>query len=82
MPHCLLWQIISIIVKNEDSWLASQHSLVSQLRRQWGQWETFQERAPEEHGGHQLEGAQAAGHCLELLQVGASGGLRPSVGSS
>lgn len=43
-----LWQIISIIVKNEDSWLASQHSLVSQLRRVWVS-ETFQERHRKEN---------------------------------
>lgn len=36
-------QIISIIVKNDDAWLANQHSLVSQLRRVWVS-ETFQER--------------------------------------
>ncbi|XP_076856386.1 transformation/transcription domain-associated protein isoform X1 [Brachyhypopomus gauderio] len=36
-------KIISIIVKNEEGWLAGQHSLVSQLRRVWVS-ETFQER--------------------------------------
>ncbi|XP_011912455.1 transformation/transcription domain-associated protein isoform X5 [Macaca thibetana thibetana] len=41
-------KIISIIVKNDDSWLASQHSLVSQLRRVWVS-ETFQERHRKEN---------------------------------
>jgi transformation/transcription domain-associated protein len=41
-------QIISIIVKNDDAWLASQHSLVSQLRRVWVS-ETFQERHRKEN---------------------------------
>ncbi|XP_029620811.1 transformation/transcription domain-associated protein isoform X5 [Salmo trutta] len=36
-------KIISIIVKNEEGWLAGQHSLVSQLRRVWVS-EAFQER--------------------------------------
>ncbi|XP_017339265.1 transformation/transcription domain-associated protein isoform X1 [Ictalurus punctatus] len=36
-------KIISIIVKNDEGWLASQHSLVSQLRRVWVS-EAFQER--------------------------------------
>lgn len=36
-------QIISIIVKNDEGWLAGQHSLVSQLRRVWVS-EAFQER--------------------------------------
>ncbi|XP_069012071.1 transformation/transcription domain-associated protein isoform X1 [Embiotoca jacksoni] len=36
-------KIISIIVKNDDGWLAGQHSLVSQLRRVWVS-EAFQER--------------------------------------
>ncbi|XP_051273420.1 transformation/transcription domain-associated protein isoform X1 [Dicentrarchus labrax] len=36
-------KIISIIVKNDESWLAGQHSLVSQLRRVWVS-EAFQER--------------------------------------
>lgn len=36
-------QIISIIVKNDEGWLAGQHSLVSQLRRVWVS-EVFQER--------------------------------------
>ncbi|CAJ1080707.1 transformation/transcription domain-associated protein isoform X2 [Xyrichtys novacula] len=36
-------KIISIIVKNDEGWLAGQHSLVSQLRRVWVS-ETFQER--------------------------------------
>lgn len=36
-------QIISIIVKNDEAWLAGQHSLVSQLRRVWVS-EAFQER--------------------------------------
>ncbi|KAB0398761.1 hypothetical protein E2I00_004750, partial [Balaenoptera physalus] len=41
-------KIISIIVKNDDSWLANQHSLVSQLRRVWVS-ETFQERHRKEN---------------------------------
>ncbi|PNI89690.1 TRRAP isoform 7 [Pan troglodytes] len=41
-------KIISIIVKNDDSWLASQHSLVSQLRRVWVS-ENFQERHRKEN---------------------------------
>ncbi|KAK1343257.1 hypothetical protein QTO34_016035 [Cnephaeus nilssonii] len=41
-------KIISIIVKNNDSWLANQHSLVSQLRRVWIS-ETFQERHRKEN---------------------------------
>ncbi|TMS22538.1 Transformation/transcription domain-associated protein [Larimichthys crocea] len=36
-------KIISIIVKNDEGWLAGQHSLVSQLRRVWVS-EAFQER--------------------------------------
>ncbi|KAF5906286.1 transformation/transcription domain-associated protein isoform X1, partial [Clarias magur] len=36
-------KIISIIVKNDEGWLATQHSLVSQLRRVWVS-EAFQER--------------------------------------
>ncbi|XP_052467140.1 transformation/transcription domain-associated protein isoform X1 [Carassius gibelio] len=36
-------KIISIIVKNDESWLAGQHSLVSQLRRVWVS-EAFQDR--------------------------------------
>uniref|UniRef100_A0AAY5EIW4 Transformation/transcription domain-associated protein n=1 Tax=Electrophorus electricus TaxID=8005 RepID=A0AAY5EIW4_ELEEL len=36
-------KIISIIVKNDEVWLAGQHSLVNQLRRVWVS-ETFQER--------------------------------------
>ncbi|KAM4631836.1 transformation/transcription domain-associated protein isoform 1-T1 [Discoglossus pictus] len=36
-------KIISIIVKNDESWLANQHSLVSHLRRVWVS-EAFQER--------------------------------------
>ncbi|KAG7262610.1 hypothetical protein CRUP_016851 [Coryphaenoides rupestris] len=36
-------KIISIIVKNDEAWLAGQHSLVSQLRRVWVS-EAFQER--------------------------------------
>ncbi len=39
----LFAQIISIIVKNDEGWLAGQHSLVSQLRRVWVS-EAFQER--------------------------------------
>lgn len=43
-PFALLSvQIISIIVKNDEGWLAGQHSLVSQLRRVWVS-EAFQER--------------------------------------
>ncbi|ERE76893.1 transformation/transcription domain-associated protein [Cricetulus griseus] len=41
-------KIISIIVKNDDAWLANQHSLVSQLRRVWVS-ETFQERHRKEN---------------------------------
>ncbi|XP_012878859.1 PREDICTED: transformation/transcription domain-associated protein [Dipodomys ordii] len=41
-------KIISIIVKNDDTWLANQHSLVSQLRRVWVS-ETFQERHRKEN---------------------------------
>lgn len=37
------FQIISIIVKNDEGWLAGQHSLVSQLRRVWVS-EAFQDR--------------------------------------
>ncbi|XP_060716335.1 transformation/transcription domain-associated protein isoform X2 [Tachysurus vachellii] len=36
-------KIISIIVKNDEGWLAGQHSLVSQLRRVWVS-EAFQDR--------------------------------------
>ncbi|KAM9773955.1 transformation/transcription domain-associated protein isoform 1-T1 [Syngnathus typhle] len=36
-------KIISIIVKNDEGWLAGQHSLVNQLRRVWVS-EAFQER--------------------------------------
>ncbi|XP_058851892.1 transformation/transcription domain-associated protein isoform X5 [Acipenser ruthenus] len=36
-------KIISIIVKNDEGWLAGQHSLVGQLRRVWVS-EAFQER--------------------------------------
>ncbi|CAJ0925872.1 unnamed protein product [Ranitomeya imitator] len=36
-------KIISIIVKNDESWLANQHSLVSHLRRVWVS-DAFQER--------------------------------------
>uniref|UniRef100_A0A670YB86 Transformation/transcription domain associated protein n=1 Tax=Pseudonaja textilis TaxID=8673 RepID=A0A670YB86_PSETE len=41
-------KIISIIVKNDEGWLANQHSLVSQLRRVWVS-DTFQERHRKEN---------------------------------
>ncbi|KAJ7305883.1 hypothetical protein JRQ81_010249, partial [Phrynocephalus forsythii] len=41
-------KIISIIVKNDECWLANQHSLVSQLRRVWVS-EAFQERHRKEN---------------------------------
>ncbi|XP_058013081.1 transformation/transcription domain-associated protein [Ahaetulla prasina] len=41
-------KIISIIVKNDECWLANQHSLVSQLRRVWVS-DTFQERHRKEN---------------------------------
>lgn len=48
--NCLVlcWQIISIIVKNDECWLANQHSLVSQLRRVWVS-DAFQERHRKEN---------------------------------
>nr|XP_006000847.1 PREDICTED: transformation/transcription domain-associated protein [Latimeria chalumnae] len=41
-------KIISIIVKNDETWLANQHSLVSQLRKVWVS-EAFQERHRKEN---------------------------------
>eukprot|EP00079_Xenopus_tropicalis_P039067 XP_017952838.1 PREDICTED: transformation/transcription domain-associated protein isoform X2 [Xenopus tropicalis] len=41
-------KIISIIVKNDENWLANQHSLVSHLRRVWVS-EAFQERHRKEN---------------------------------
>ncbi|XP_025029317.1 transformation/transcription domain-associated protein, partial [Python bivittatus] len=41
-------KIISIIVKNDECWLANQHSLVSQLRRVWVS-DAFQERHRKEN---------------------------------
>ncbi|XP_015681343.1 transformation/transcription domain-associated protein, partial [Protobothrops mucrosquamatus] len=41
-------KIISIIVKNDECWLANQHSLVSQLRRAWVS-DAFQERHRKEN---------------------------------
>ncbi|OXB82719.1 UNVERIFIED_CONTAM: hypothetical protein H355_000417 [Colinus virginianus] len=41
-------KIISIIVKNDECWLANQHSLVSQLKRVWVS-EAFQERHRKEN---------------------------------